>query len=148
MKYLSNQNEILPVCTKCELASLVKNFGMIDVVIATWWRHHLLKMPKIGPLLTFLYFNFFLLKFCEANPLDIYFWGLGSIFCHLRFSCILQTGPKLPFLPKLALDIYISGLEYAIDLKFWPVLGIDNTTLLSKFQRNRTSGYAENEYFW
>ena len=66
----------------------------------------------------FFKLKFFLLKFCEATPLDIYFWGVGSIFCHLPVSCILQTGPKLPFLPKFALDIHISGLENAIDLKF------------------------------
>ena len=55
--------------------------------------------------------------------------------------------PKLPFLAKLALDFNISGLENAINLKFWPVLGIDNTSLLWKFQRNRINGYAESEYF-
>ena len=43
------------------------------------------------------------------------------------------SGPKSPFLPKLALDIQISGLENAIDLKFWPVLGIDNTACCQNF---------------
>ena len=30
---------------------------------------------------------------------------------------------------------------------FYTDYGIDNTSLLSNFQRNRTSGYAENEHF-
>ena len=123
-----------------------KNFGIIDDVIATWWRHHLLKMPKIGPPSNFFSLSHFLLKFCEATPLDIYFWGVGSIFCHLSVSCILQTGLKLPFLPKFAPGFYISGLESAIDLKFWPELDIVKTNLLAKFQPNRTSGCPVIDY--
>ena len=95
----------------------------------------------------FFSLSFFLLKFCDATPPDIYLWGVGSIFCYLSVFCILQTGLKLPFLPKFALDFYISGLENAIDLRFQPVLGIGNNGLLSKFQRNRISGYAESEHF-
>ena len=59
--------------------------------------------------------------------------GHGINFGHLTYACILQTGPNLPFWPKLALNFYISGLEKAIDLKFGPVVGINNRSLLSKF---------------
>ena len=114
------------------------NFGMIDDVIATWWRHHLLKMPKIWPPLTFFHFHFFA-QILRGNSTWHIFLGRRINFCHLSVSCILQTGLKLPFLPKFALRFYISGLENAIDLKFWPVVGIGNTSLLSKFQRNRIS---------
>ena len=58
--------------------------------------------------------------------------GRGVNFLPSASTCILQTGPKLPFLPKLALDIHISELENAIDLKFLPVFGmfgIDNTSI-------------------
>ena len=58
---------------------------------------------------------------------------------------ILQTGPKSPFLPKLALIFYISGLENGIDLKFGPALGNDNLKLHAKFQVDPTTCCPESE---
>ena len=84
---------------------------------------------------------------CGNSIWHIYL-GRRVNFDHLSYACILQTGPNFPFLPKLVLNFYISGLKKkAIDLKFGPVVGIDNRSLLWKFQPDRTSGYAEGEHF-
>ena len=56
--------------------------------------------------------------------------------------------PEDPFLPKLGLNFHISGLENGIDLKLGPVIGIDDRSLLSKFQRNRTGGCLESDFGW
>ena len=47
----------------------------------------------------------------------------------------------LCFVPKFALGFYISGLENAIDLKFWPVVGNQIFLVTSHFcLTNKPSG--------
>ena len=111
----------------------------------SWWRHcHLMKswiLTQSNPS-NFFSLPYFLLKFCVVTLFDIYI-GVGSMFA----TMCAQTGPSLPFLPTLALNFHISRFRDVIDVKFGPVLETDDRGLLSKFQQNRTSSYAESEHF-
>ena len=118
---------------KILIVNFWKNFVIIDDVIASQWRHHLLKMPKIGPPSNFFSHAYFLLKFPMAAPYDM------CVFCRPVQIC--------PFCPILGPNFYISGLKQAIDLNFGPKTGIDNRSLLSKFERNRKSSCTESEQF-
>ena len=121
-----------------------KNFVIIGDVIDPWWRHRFLKMPPKGPPSNSFSCQYFCSSFACRLPIRCNFgvWGQFFAACHVRV--FYRPAPK-PFLPKLALIFYISGLENGINMKFGPGLGNDNLRLHAKFQVDLTTCCPESE---
>ena len=71
---------------------------MIDDVIATWWRYHLLKMPKIGgPLLTFFNFIFFAQILRDKSTSHIFLGRGVNFFATCQYRVFYRLAPNYPF---------------------------------------------------